>query len=106
MRSPHENPRELEQLYQDVIDSCRPANALEAKLVEDLAKLQWKKGRAERAQAGVQIQQVERLQLERIRDFHEVNHLSMDRPGIEVEMNDEVARKAQMPGTSWFEPNA
>ena len=29
-----------------------------------------------------------------------------DRPGIGVEMNDEVARKAQMPGTSWFEPNA
>ena len=29
-----------------------------------------------------------------------------DRPGIGVEMNDEVAKKAQMPGTSWFEPNA
>lgn len=29
-----------------------------------------------------------------------------DRPGIGVEMNDEVARKAQMPGTTWFEPNA
>lgn len=29
-----------------------------------------------------------------------------NRPGIGVEMNDEVAKKAQMPGTSWFEPNA
>ena len=28
-----------------------------------------------------------------------------DRPGIGVEMNDEVAKKAQMPGTTWFEPN-
>lgn len=27
-----------------------------------------------------------------------------DRPGLGVEMNDEVARKAQMPGTSWFGP--
>lgn len=38
-RSPNENPQEFEQLYQDLIDSCRPANALEAMLVEDLAKL-------------------------------------------------------------------
>jgi galactonate dehydratase len=28
-----------------------------------------------------------------------------DRPGLGVEMVDEVAKKAQMPGTSWFEPN-
>lgn len=28
-----------------------------------------------------------------------------ERPGIGVEMNDEEARKAQMPGTPWFEPN-
>ena len=25
-----------------------------------------------------------------------------DRPGIGVEMNEEAARKAQMPGTQWF----
>jgi galactonate dehydratase len=29
-----------------------------------------------------------------------------DRPGIGVEMNEEVARRAQMPGTTWFEANA
>lgn len=29
-----------------------------------------------------------------------------DKPGIGVEMVDEVARKAQIPGTPWFEPNA
>jgi galactonate dehydratase len=29
-----------------------------------------------------------------------------DRPGLGVEMVDEVAKKAQMPGTSWFEPHA
>jgi len=28
-----------------------------------------------------------------------------DQPGIGVEMNEEVARKAQIPGTTWFEPN-
>jgi galactonate dehydratase len=27
-----------------------------------------------------------------------------DRPGLGVEMNDEAARKAQVPGTPWFEP--
>jgi galactonate dehydratase len=27
-----------------------------------------------------------------------------DRPGIGVEMNEETARKAQVPGTTWFEP--
>jgi galactonate dehydratase len=29
-----------------------------------------------------------------------------ERPGLGVEMNEEVARKAQAPGTSWFEPVA
>jgi galactonate dehydratase len=29
-----------------------------------------------------------------------------DRPGIGVEMNDEVAKKSQIPGTSWFEAGA
>jgi galactonate dehydratase len=27
-----------------------------------------------------------------------------ERPGIGVEMNDDAARKAQVPGTPWFEP--
>jgi hypothetical protein len=27
-----------------------------------------------------------------------------DRPGIGVEMNDDGARKAQVPNTPWFEP--
>ena len=27
-----------------------------------------------------------------------------DRPGLGVEMNDDAARKAQVPGTPWFEP--
>jgi galactonate dehydratase len=29
-----------------------------------------------------------------------------DKPGLGVEMNEETAKKAQMKGTSWFEPNA
>jgi len=28
-----------------------------------------------------------------------------DKPGIGVEMDEDVARKAQVPGTTWFEPN-
>ena len=27
-----------------------------------------------------------------------------DKPGLGVEMNEDVARKAQIPGTTWFEP--
>jgi hypothetical protein len=84
MRCLNEDPREFEQLHRDLIDSCQPANALEAKLVEDLAKLWWKKGRAERAQAGVQIQQVERLEVERQREFHEMNRNSYDQPGEQL----------------------
>jgi len=84
MRSLGENPREFEQLHQDLIGSCQPANALEAKLVEDLARLWWKKARAERAQAGVQIQQVDRLQVQRLREFHEINRLSSDQSRDEL----------------------
>jgi galactonate dehydratase len=29
-----------------------------------------------------------------------------DRPGLGVEMNEDAARKAQVPGTPWFEPAA
>jgi hypothetical protein len=29
-----------------------------------------------------------------------------EKPGIGVEMNEEVARRAQIPGTTWFEANA
>jgi galactonate dehydratase len=56
-------------------------------------------------------------------EWHWINHLDLwkswvkegeiivngyvtpsDRPGIGVEMNEEVAKKAQTPGTTWFEP--
>jgi L-alanine-DL-glutamate epimerase-like enolase superfamily enzyme len=29
-----------------------------------------------------------------------------DKPGLGVEMDEAVTRKAQIPGTGWFEPNA
>lgn len=57
-------------------------------------------------------------------EWHWINHLDLwknwvkegeiiqkgyvtpsDKPGLGVEMNEEVARKAQIPGTGWFEPN-
>jgi len=28
-----------------------------------------------------------------------------EKPGLGVEMDEEVARKAQIPGTGWFQPN-
>ncbi len=58
-------------------------------------------------------------------EWHWINHLDLwkdfvkegeiihqghvtvtDRPGIGVEMNEEAAKKVQVPGTSWFEPSA
>lgn len=57
-------------------------------------------------------------------EWHWINHLDLwrgwvkegeiiekgfiaipDRPGLGVEMNDEIAKKAQIPGTPWFEAN-
>jgi len=73
-----EDPREYERMHRDLIDSLQPANRLEAKLVEDLARLWWKKARGERAQTGVQLRDVERLQFERLRELHEVNRQALE----------------------------
>jgi galactonate dehydratase len=40
-------------------------------------------------------------------DIIQKGHIPLpDRPGLGVEMNEDAARKAQVPGTPWFEPTA
>jgi hypothetical protein len=43
-----EDPREFDRLHEDLTRSWKPANTLESLLVRDLAKLYWRKLRAER----------------------------------------------------------
>ncbi|MBI1939965.1 MAG: hypothetical protein HYS33_00500, partial [Acidobacteria bacterium] len=79
-----EDPAEFDRLHEGLIDSLEPRNVLEATIVEDLAKLWWKKARAERAQAGVQIREVERMMTARLKEIHEVNRDALDVPEEEV----------------------
>lgn len=80
MRALGEDPREFDRLRRDFIASFEPAAPFERALVEDLAYLWWKKSRAERSQAGVQVHNVEQAQLSRLRELHEANRLSVDEP--------------------------
>ncbi|HUU14471.1 MAG TPA: hypothetical protein VM182_12300 [Terriglobia bacterium] len=79
-----EDPREFDRLHRGLVDSLAPHNALESTLVEDLAKLWWKKARAERAQAGVQLREVERMETARLKEIHEVNRDALDEPQEEI----------------------
>jgi hypothetical protein len=83
----NEDPKEFDLLHQGLIDSLEPRNTLEFTLVEDLAKLWWKKARAERAQAGVQVREVEQMQTARLKEIYEVNRDALD------ETDDEIMEK-------------
>lgn len=80
-----EDPEEFDRFHRGLREAAEPANALEAQLVEDLAVLWWKKRRSERAQAGVQVREVERLTVERQRELHEVERLGVEQPAEETE---------------------
>lgn len=79
-----EDPREYDRLHRDFIVSFDPATPFEAALVEDLAMLWWRKARAERGQAGVQVSQTERLQVERLRELAEVNREGIEEPQEQI----------------------
>lgn len=67
-----EDPHEFESLLRNLMAARRPADAVEMMLVEDLAVLQWKKARLDRAQAGVQVRNLQKHDLERHRRVREV----------------------------------
>ena len=79
-----EDPEEFDRFHTGLREAAEPANTLEAQLVEDLALLWWKKRRSERAQAGVQAREVERLKLARARELHEVERLGVEQSAEET----------------------
>jgi hypothetical protein len=82
MRDLGEDPAAFGVLHRGFADSLRPANLLEEALVADLAKVWWKKARAERAQSAYQVNEIEKLERE-----HRQKLMGMDpddRPGEEI----------------------
>jgi len=75
-----ENPEEFENLYQTLLRAYEPADPLWAKLVEDLAKLYWRRGRLERARDGLLRREMEALDVDQER-----RRLELDRDFLTAE---------------------
>jgi hypothetical protein len=73
-----EDPREFHDFRDSLIASRQPADAVERMLVEDVAMLAWKKRRLNRAQQGLQLRNLEVLELDRHRQALEVGRESAD----------------------------
>lgn len=73
MKALGEDPREFERLRRNLRETFEPANAAESLLVEDLARLWWKKARSERAQSGVHVRDLEQMETRKLRGWHEIN---------------------------------
>ncbi|MGA8184556.1 MAG: hypothetical protein WB819_13030 [Terriglobia bacterium] len=73
-----EDPREFHAFRDSLIASRQPADAVERMLVEDVAMLAWKKRRLNRAQEGLQLRNLEMLELDRHRQALEVGRESAD----------------------------
>jgi hypothetical protein len=73
-----EDPREFHAFRAGLIAARRPADAVELMLVDDIAALQWKKRRLDRAMEGMQVHNLEMLELERHRQALEVGRETAD----------------------------
>jgi hypothetical protein len=73
-----EDPHEFHAFRESLIESRQPADAVERMLVEDVATLAWKKRRLNRAQEGLQLRNLELLELDRHRQALEVGRESAD----------------------------
>ncbi len=73
-----EDPHEFRAFRDSLIASRQPADAVERMLVEDVAMLAWKKRRLNRAQEGLQLRNLEVLELDRHRQALEVGRESAD----------------------------
>jgi hypothetical protein len=73
-----EDPREFHAFRDSLLASRQPADAVERMLVEDIAVLAWKKRRLNRAQEGLQLRNLEVLELDRHRQALEVGRESAD----------------------------
>jgi hypothetical protein len=67
-----EDPRDFERLFKGLVLARHPADTLEMVLVEDIALLVWKKARLDRAEAAVQVCNLQKHDLERRKQFIQV----------------------------------
>ena len=67
-----EDPRDFERLLKGLVLARQPADTLEMVLVEDIALLVWKKARLDRAEAAVQVCNLQKHDLERRKQFIQV----------------------------------
>jgi len=75
---PGDDPRAYERWRGEFVAGFAPQEPLEAHLVEELARLGWKRQRVERAQAALQAREVEKLELATLRQLHALNRESLD----------------------------
>jgi len=73
-----EDPAEFHAFRNSLMEARQPADAVERMLVEDIAALAWKKRRLNRAQQGLQLRNLELLELGRHRRALEVGRESAD----------------------------
>ena len=73
-----EDPRQFHAFRDSLLAARQPADALERMLVEDIAMLAWKKRRLNRAQEGLQLRNLEVLELDRHRQALEVGRETAD----------------------------
>jgi hypothetical protein len=67
-----EDPRDFERLLEGLVMARQPADTLEMALVEDIALIIWKKARLDRAEAAVQVRNLQKHDLERRKQFIQV----------------------------------
>jgi len=91
MKGLGEAPGAFEELHQGLRESIRPQNMLDEELVADLAKLWWKKARAERAQAAFLASELESFERSRALRHHELNQ----EPYFEEEMWEQGLRRSR-----------
>jgi hypothetical protein len=79
-----EDPREYNRLLRGLVLARQPADTLETVLVEDIALLIWKKARLDRAEAAVQVCNLQKHDLERRKQFIQVGREISDTLQSEV----------------------
>jgi hypothetical protein len=79
-----EDPREYNRLLRGLVLARQPADTLEMVLVEDIALLIWKKARLDRAEAAVQVGNLQKHDLERRKQFIQVGREISDTLQSEV----------------------
>ena len=79
-----EDPRDFERLLKGLVLARQPADTLEMVLVEDIALLVWKKARLDRAEAAVQVRNLQKHDLDRRKQFIQVGREISDTLHSEV----------------------